>query len=86
MRLMKKSLTQTLQTIFNPLQRQWDAGYNAGFKIGKVFGSEAERLALLHLINDYSEANPDNFTAEYPLITQIYASVKDAEYAVNKIL
>ena len=83
---MKKTLIQTLQAIFNPFQRRWNAGYDAGFRIGKLLGSEAERRALLRLINDYAEAHPDNFTQEYPLVTQIYASVKDAEYGINEVI
>ena len=83
---MKKMLTQTLQTLFSPLQRQWNAGYDAGFKVGKLLGSEAERRALLRLINDYAEAHPGNFTEEFKLVTEIYESVRDAEYGINKTL
>lgn len=77
---MIKNLLLTLKTSFNPFHKTWIAGFDAGIKVGKLLGSEAERRALLELIDDLTVSNPELTISEYPLLKMIHDKVSSGKY------
>jgi hypothetical protein len=49
-------------------------------KVGKLLGSEAERRALLGLIDDLTVSNPELTISEYPLLKLIHDKVSSGKY------
>lgn len=77
---MLQTLLLTINTKLNPFHQRWVSGFNTGMDIGKLLGSKAERIAIINLINDLAEKDPESTIAEYPLLTKIHETLLEGNY------